>query len=162
MANRKSPQPGMTRGPRQIPRLSTHLNHEKPFTGLNRGSNSCLHLAVLRNLTGIANPNSLILWLLQENRDLVSRQFVRGDMVFQFRLVLAAKTRLLIAIGHFGLPLVFDWRFGDADVCVCAAVIEQVSITSLQHAFHENYVGDLTDFLPILLGPEYGLIASPQ
>ena len=47
-------------------------------------------------------------------------------------------------------------------VLVCAAVIEQISIPLLHHAFHENYVGDLTDFLPILLGREYRLIASPE
>src|SRR5579859_2958672 len=55
-----------------------------------------------------------------------------------------------------------DRRFGYAHIRVAASVVEEVTITLLNHAFDEDYVGDLADLFPLFLGFEDGLAAAPE
>src|ERR1700751_5371361 len=55
-----------------------------------------------------------------------------------------------------------EWRFSDADVLVCAAIIEQIMVAPLHRAFNEYYIRNLADFLPRFFGREDWLIAPPD
>src|ERR1017187_4396492 len=55
-----------------------------------------------------------------------------------------------------------DRRFRHADVFVRAAVIEQITISASDHAFHENDIGNLAHLFPFLLGSEDRLLAAVE
>src|SRR5437667_5625738 len=49
-----------------------------------------------------------------------------------------------------------------ADVLVGDAVVEEISIVLADHAFHEDHIRYLPNFLPFLLGRENRGVASPE
>src|SRR2546430_1774455 len=53
-------------------------------------------------------------------------------------------------------------RFCHTNVAIGATVIEQIAVALLHHAFYENYICHLSDFLPVFFWIEYWFLAAPQ
>src|SRR5437667_6244721 len=49
-----------------------------------------------------------------------------------------------------------------ANKLVCAAVVKEPFFSALRHSFYEDHVWHLPDFLPLLVRPEYRLVAPVQ
>src|SRR5258708_40030625 len=56
--------------------------------------------------------------------------------------------------------LVDHRRFGDANIGVRSSVVQQIAITPAYHAFDENHIRNLPNFLPLLFRSEDRRIAS--
>ncbi len=52
--------------------------------------------------------------------------------------------------------------FGNADVFVGGAVVEEIAALLFQHSFNENDIGNLADFLPIFFRGEDGSVGTRE